>query len=173
MEQFLKTGIISSTHALKGEVKVYPTTDNIRRFDSLCHIFVEQQGEKTLYDIEKVRYFKKMVILKFKGIDRVEEASPLVGAALYVPRTEAVPLGENEYYIADLIGMEVLSAEGELYGIVGDVIQTGANDVYQIESKKYGEFLIPAIKQCIIEIDPEKNRMTVDLLPGLLPERAP
>jgi len=170
MEQYLKTGIITSTHALKGEVKVYPVTDDKKRFSLLKEVLISDRGRMRALKIQHVRYFKEMVILKLEGIDRIEEAEPLVKAELFVDRKDGLPLGEDEYYIADLIGMEVITSEEESLGTIRDVMQTGANDVYCVESKKYGEILIPAIKQCIMKVDLQENKMLVDLLPGLLPE---
>ena len=171
MEQYLKIGIITSTHALKGEVKVYPTTDDKKRFSLLKEVLISEKGRMRAIPVSNVRYFKEMVILKFKGLDRIEDVEPLVKSELFVDRKDGVPLSEDEYYIADLIGLKVYSGEDEYYGTITDVMQTGANDVYCVESEKYGEILIPAIKQCIIEVDLQKEKMTVDLLPGLLPEQ--
>jgi 16S rRNA processing protein RimM len=172
MEQYLKIGIITSTHALKGEVKVFPTTDDKKRFSLLknMEVFLDRDGQKRPIKVADARYFKEMVILKFEGIDRIEEAAVLVRSEIYVDRKDGVPLGEDEYYIADLIGLEVYSEENEYYGTISDVMQTGANDVYCVKSKKYGEILIPAIKQCIMNVDLQGGRLIVDLLPGLLPE---
>ena len=108
--------------------------------------------------------------VKFQGIDDISEVEAWRGAELYVERKDAVPLGENEYYIADLLGMEVLLERGERLGILKDVLSTGANDVYIVESEKYGEVLIPAIKQCIMGVDVVSGVMTVRLLPGLINE---
>lgn len=170
MEQYLKIGIITSTHALRGEVKVFPTTDDKKRFGLLKEVLVKDRSGMHPFSVERVRYFKEMVILKFEGLDTIESVQGLVKSELYVDRKDGVPLAEDEYYIADLIGMRVVSADGEDYGTVSDVLQTGANDVYVVRGKKYGEILIPAIKQCIIKVDIQGGDILVDLLPGLLPE---
>jgi 16S rRNA processing protein RimM len=171
MEQYLKIGIITSTHGLKGEVKVFPVTDDKRRFSLLNQVLISSKGTMRPLPLAGVRYFKDRVILKFRELDSIEAVEELVKSELFVERKDALPLGENEYYIADLIGMEVITKDGEALGSIKDVMQTGANDVYCVESKKYGEILIPAIKQCIINVDVQENIMTVDLLPGLLPEK--
>ena len=111
-----------------------------------------------------------MVILKFREFDSINEVEKYRGCELYVSREQAVPLEENEYYIADLLGMSVYTEAGELLGNLRDVIETGANDVYCVNTEKYGEVLIPAIRQCILQVDVEAGRMTVHLLPGLLPD---
>ena len=112
-----------------------------------------------------------MVILKLSGIDSMNDAEPFRQWDLMIPRGQGVPLGEDEYYIADLIGMEVLTEEQERLGTITDVMQTGANDVYVVGSDTYGEILIPAIKACILQVSVRENRMTVHLLPGLVPGR--
>ena len=170
MEQYLKIGIITSTHGLKGEVKVFPVTDDMKRFSLLKEVLLPVKDGMRPLSVDSVRYFKDKVILKFKERDSIEAVEDLVKSELYVDRKDALPLGENEYYIADLIGMEVVTKESETLGRIRDVLQTGANDVYIVDSKKYGEILIPAIKQCIMNVDLQENKMTVDLLPGLLPE---
>ena len=170
MEQYLKIGIITSAHGLKGEVKVFPVTDDMKRFSLLKEVLLPVKDGMRPLSVDSVRYFKDKVILKFKERDSIEAVEDLVKSELYVDRKDALPLGENEYYIADLIGMEVVTKESETLGRIRDVLQTGANDVYIVDSKKYGEILIPAIKQCIMNVDLQENKMTVDLLPGLLPE---
>ena len=119
-----------------------------------------------------VKFFKNLVIVKFQGIDDISQVETWRGAELYVERKDAVPLKENEYYIADLLGMKVCTEDGALLGSLKDVISTGANDVYAVDSEKYGEVLIPAIKQCIMGVDVTSGVMTVHLLPGLIDESA-
>ena len=170
MEQFLKIGVITSTHGIRGEVKVFPTTDSPERFGSLKSLFLVSGKERTELEVQGVKYFKNMVILKFRGIDSINNVEKYRGCELYVSREQAVPLEENEYYIADLIGMKVRTDGGELLGELKDVIETGANDVYCVVGETYGEVLIPAIRQCILRVDVEAGEMTVHLLPGLLPD---
>ena len=166
MEEILQVGLITSTHGIKGEVKVYPTTDDPKRFKKLKKVILDCGREKTELDIESVKFFKEQVILKFKGIDDINAVEKYRKATLWVKREDAVPLEENENYIADLIGMAVVSDEGENLGILIDVMETGANDVYIVE-KDGSELMIPAIRPCILDVDLEKNQMLVHLLPGL------
>ena len=170
MEQFLRVGVITTTHGLKGEVKVFPTTDPPERFFDLDEVVLRSGVSEQTVHVEKVRFFKNLVIVKFREFNRIEEVENLRQAELYVSRDNAVPLGEGEYYIGDLIGMEVITDEGESLGILDDVIETGANDVYSVNSKKYGNVLIPAIEHCIIKVNIETGSMTVHLLPGLINE---
>lgn len=167
MEQFLQVGVISSTHGIRGEVKVFPTTDDAERFLDLKHVILDAGKEQIPLEIQHVKFFKQFVIVKFKGIDNINEIEKYKGRSLLVSREDAVELEEDEYYIADLIGMEVLTDEGEK-GTLKDVIETGANEVYVVDFEKFGEVLIPAIHQCILDVDVENMRMKVHLLEGLV-----
>ena len=167
MEPFLKVGIISSVHGVHGEVKVYPTTDDPARFKALDRVFLRFGQEELTVHIQGVKFFKQMVIVKFREFDAPEIVQHYRNWELFIPREEGVPLSEDENYIADLIGMEVATDEGEVLGTLTDVLETGANDVYVVDTKKYGQVLIPAIKQCIINVNVEAEKMLVHLLPGL------
>ena len=167
MEDFLRVGVVTRTHGVRGEVKVYPTTDEPRRFLDLTEVTVGEHKERIL-PIENVRFFKNLVILKFSGIDDMDSAAKLAGTDLYIPRSEGVPLEEGEYYIADLIGMDVISDEGEHLGTVKDVLQTGANDVFIVERKGARQLLLPYIPECVLDIDPAASCMKVHIMEGLL-----
>lgn len=163
-----RVGVIANTHGIRGEVKVYPTTDNTDRFNDLKNVIVDTGREHINLEVQGVKYFKNMVILKFKGIDNINEVEKYKGKDLLVTRENAVPLEENEYYIADLIDMEVYDEDGKRLGILNDVMQTGANDVYVIILENERELLLPNIDQCILEVNTEENRMTVHVLEGLM-----
>ncbi len=167
MEQFLRVGVISSTHGVRGEVKVFPTTDDPARFKKLKKVTVDAKQGRMELEITGVKFFKNQVILKFQGYDSIEAIEKYKGADLLVNREDAVPLGENENYIADLIGMDVVTEEGESLGILKDVLETGANDVYIVETAGKGELLLPAIRDCILDVNVEEKRMRVHLLEGL------
>ena len=166
MEDLLRVGVIANTHGVHGEVKVFPTTDDAARFKKLKQVILDTGKGDVELEITGVKFFKNMVILKFKGIDDMDTANKYRQKSLYVTRENAVKLKKNEYYIADLIGLKVSSDEGEELGEITDVLQTGANDVYIIKSEKE-EILLPAIKECVKEVDIEKGTMLVHLLPGL------
>lgn len=168
MEQLLKVGAITSTHGIKGEVKVFPTTDDVKRFKKCTELILDTGKEKKTLEIEGVKFFKQFVILKFKGYDTINEIECYKGKELYVTRENAVALEKDEYFIADLIGLEVMDEEENLIGRLTDVIETGANDVYCVETGEGKEILIPAIKDCILSVDPEAGEMRVHLIPGLL-----
>ena len=167
MEDLFKVGVITSTHGIKGEVKVFPTTDDANRFKKLKKVILDTGKEKIDMEIAGVRFFKNMFILKFKGIDDINDVEKYRKAELYVTRENAVPLKKNEYYIADLIGMDVVSDEDEELGVIDDVLQTGANDVYVIKKAGCQDILIPAIKDCVKDVDVEGGKMIVHLLEGL------
>ena len=130
MEDLLQVGIITSTHGVRGEVKVYPTTDDPRRFRRLKEVVLDTGKEKMNLEIEGVKFFKQFVILKFKGLDNINDIEKYRQKSLYVTRKNAVRLQRDEYFIADLIGLKVQDEDGKELGTVKDVIETGANDVY-------------------------------------------
>lgn len=218
MEDFFQVGIITSAHGLRGEVKVYPTTDDVRRFKRLKEVILDKRPEAGLrsefrkkdsgsgresqdkdgspvrefldkdgghrresrdwdvgrgeaspvLEIESVKFFKQFAILKLKGIDDIEEAQKYRKAALMVPRSDAVRLSRDEYFIADLIGLTVRDEDGTDIGILKDVMETGANDVYIISMTDGRELLLPAIKQCVLEVDVEAGFIRIHILDGLL-----
>ena len=168
MEDLLKVGVITTTHGVRGEVKVFPTTDDAERFLELEYVLLDTGRELRRLDIKNVRFFKNLVILKFDGIDNINDIEKYKGKDLWIPREEAQELGEDEYYIADLQGLNVVLEDGTEFGTLRDVMETGANDVYIIDSNEHGEVLLPAIKECILDVDFEKNTMTVHLMKGLL-----
>ena len=168
MEDLLQVGIITSTHGVRGEVKVYPTTDDPRRFRRLREVVLDTGREKLNLEIEGVKFFKQFVILKFKGLDNMNDIEKYRQKSLYVTRKNAVRLQRDEYFIADLIGLKVQDEDGTELGTVKDVIETGANDVYEVEMADGRSLLLPAIKQCILNVDVEKGMMQVHVLEGLL-----
>ncbi len=167
MVERLQVGAITSTHGIRGEVKVFPTTDDPARFKKLKKVILDTGKEELELEIKSVKFFKQFVILGFRGIDNINDIEQYKKATLWVERKDAIPLEENEYYIADLIDLEVVTEEGESLGIISDVMQTGANDVYVVATPDEKELLIPAIKSCILKVDFEANKMTVHLLDGL------
>lgn len=169
MEDLLRVGVIANTHGIRGEVKVFPTTDDNERFKYLKHVILDAGREKIPLEVTSVKFFKNMVILKFKGIDNINDIEKYKGKDLLVTRENAVPLEENEYYIADLIDLDVYEDNGNKLGILYDVMQTGANDVYVVKQEGTGkEILLPGIEECILDIDLEERKITVHLMEGLV-----
>lgn len=169
MQDILRVGAVTTTHGIAGEVKVFPTTDDPKRFKKLKTVLLDTGKGMQELEIVQVKFFKNMVILKFKGFDKIEDVMSFKGKDLYVTRDKAVKLEENENFIADLIGMTVYEEDGTRLGTLTDVLQTGANDVYAVEMEDGREVLIPAIRQCILDVNVEEAVMKVHLLEGLLP----
>ena len=168
MEELLQVGVITSTHGVRGEVKVFPTTDDPERFKTLKHVLLDTGREKKPLEIQGVKFFKQFVILKFKGIDNINDIESYKRCPLLVERKDAVALEENEYFIADMIGIQVVTEDDEPFGILKDVMETGANDVYVIDTEEHGEVLVPAIRECILDVDIENQKMKIHLMDGLI-----
>ena len=168
MEKQLQVGVISSTHGVRGEVKVFPTTDDVTRFRQLKKVYLDTGREMLPLEIQNVKFFKQFVIVKFKEFDNINDIERYKRCPLLVTRENAVPLEEDEYFVADMIGMKVITEDGIEFGTLSDVMETGANDVYVIDSKEHGEVLMPAIKECVLNVDMESGIITVHLMNGLI-----
>lgn len=168
MENLLRVGVITSAHGVRGEVKVFSTTDDNSRFKTLKHVLMDTGKEKIPLEIEHVKFFKNMVILKFKGFDNKNDVEMWRQRDLLITRDQAVELALDENFIADLIGLTAVTDEGVVLGTLTDVLQTGANDVYCVKMENGRELLLPAIKDCILNVDLEKQEMLVHVLDGLL-----
>jgi len=163
---YFEIGTIVNTHGINGEVRVIPSTFDERRFELLDEIDAVINGVPSVLHIEHVWYHKRFVILKFKGINDMTAAERLKTAVIRIPEEKALPLGPDEYYLRDLYGMTVVTEDGAVLGELISVIETGANDVYVV-SCEGSEILIPAIKQCILDVDLSEKKMTVRLLRGM------
>lgn len=168
MEDFFKIGIITGSHGVHGEMKIYPTTDDTRRFKRLDEVFVETKEGRIPMKVEGARVSVDRVLLKLKGIDTPEEVVKYRQKGIFVDREHAVRLSKDEYFIADLIGLNVVDESDEKIGVLDDVLPTGANDVYQIIMNDGRELLLPAIKDCILDVDVEAGFIKVHILDGLL-----
>ncbi len=182
MEDFLRIGVVTTTHGLKGEVKVFPTTDSPKRFLEVENVILKTPKGDIRTKIKEVRFFKNLVIVGFEAFDNVDQVKGLNGTDVMIAREDAQPLEEGEYYIADLIGCKVIASEdsaancanllrsGNELGIVKDVLQTGANDVYVVKTyaNEPGEVLLPVIPSCIKNVDIEAGIITAYIMPGLI-----
>ena len=177
MTKRFRIGVISSVHGIHGEGKVFVTSDSPERFKKLKTVrAVRPQdplsgakgGEEKELELVSVKFFNNMAICRFRGIDTPEEIRKYRGMELWIDRSEAVPLEEGEFYIADLIGLNVETDEGELLGIVSDFWPTGANYVITVKRKNGKEVLIPYIKDCVKDVLPEEGKIVVHLMEGLL-----
>ncbi|MBO5473494.1 MAG: ribosome maturation factor RimM [Lachnospiraceae bacterium] len=168
MIQELQVGVITQTHGIRGEVKVFPTTDDAARFKRLKKVILDTGKERLDLEIESVKFFKQYAILKFKDIDSINDVEQYKNGKLLVTREQAVKLRKDEYFVADLIGMKVVTEDGEDFGILKEVLPTGANDVYVVARPDKTEVLLPAIRECILHVDLEAGAVTVHIMDGLL-----
>ena len=168
MESRFQVGVISSTHGVRGEVKVFPTTDDVKRFKKLKEVILDTGKEDIVLTIEGVKFFKQFAILKFKDYNNINDIEKYKGKSLYVERANAVRLQKDEYFIADLMGCKVVDEDEKPLGVLKDVLETGANDVYIVTSPEGKELLFPAIKECVLKVDVENELIQVRVMPGLL-----
>ena len=171
MEDLYQVGSITQTHGIRGEVKVFPLTDDISRFKNMKNLLLDAGKEGYIsLEVENARPQKNLVILKFKGIDNINDIEKYKGHGLYVTKDNRVELKEDEYFIADLIGCDVYldSDKDNRFGTISDVMETGANDVYEITLESGKTVLVPAIKDCILDVDIEGRRMEIHLMEGLM-----
>ena len=166
-EELLKVGVITTTHGVRGEVKVFPTTDDPKRFKKLKKVilFTKDYSEKK---VESVKFFKQFVFVRFEGLDDINDVEQFKRCPMLVTREHAVPLEEDEYFIADLVGLTIVDDSGVTIGKLINVIETGANDVYEVKTEDGGTVLLPAIKDCILDVDMEEGIILVHILKGLI-----
>lgn len=163
----LQVGVISSMHGVHGEVKVFPTTSDPNRYKKLKEVLLDTGKEMITLKLKGVKFFKQFVIVKFEGYDNPNDIEMYKGKPIYVTRENAVKLEKDEYFVADLYDIEVYEDNGEKLGVIVDVIETGSNDVYTVKCTDGSELLLPAIKQCILDVDIENKKMTVHVMDGL------
>ncbi len=168
MEDLLRVGVITATHGIRGEVKVFPTTDDPQRFKKLKQCVIEGRRENIELEVQSVKFFKQYVIIKFKGYDSINDIEQCVKKDLMVTREHAVKCEPGEYFICDLIGLDVITDTGMNLGKLTEVLETGANNVYEVTTPDGKTVLIPVIDQCILAHDMKEKTVTVHLLPGLL-----
>lgn len=168
MEDMLRVGVFANTHGVRGEIKVFPTTDDVNRFKKLKALYLDKGTELMKLEVSSVRFFKNMVIMKFKGIDNINDIEKYKGKDLLIERKQAVPLQENEYFICDIINAAVVTEEGQEVGTLKEVLQTGANDVYVVKTNEGKEVLLPVIDDCVLDVNIEEKVVTVKLMPGIM-----
>lgn len=170
MTERFQIGVIASTHGLQGEVNVFPTTEDPSRFKKLKKVTLHtQRGEEIELDVVSARFFKKFVIVKFKQFNNINEVEKFRGCELTIDRKDAIKLQPGEFYCADLIGLTIVDEDDNELGTLTEILQTGANDVYEMTKKDSDEKVyIPAIKDCIRSIDMQEKEITIHVMPGLL-----
>lgn len=168
MKEKLEVGQIVNTFGIKGFVKIYPYVDDLRRFDDLKNVYIKSKKQETKLEIEEVKYQKNMVLVKFKGIENVEQAEKLRNSYVEIDRSDAIELEEGQYFIADLLGLDVYLDTGEKLGILDDIFNTGSRDIYVVKNELGKQFLLPYIDEVIKDIDLENSKITVHLIEGLI-----
>ena len=168
MKEKFEIGQIVNTFGIKGFVKVNPWVDDVTRFEKLKTVYVKVRKETKNLEIEEVKYQKNQILIKFKGIDTLEQAELLRNAYIEIDRKDAIPLEEGQYFIADLLESEVYSDEGEKLGILEDIYNTGSNDIYVVKNELGKSILLPGIKEVIKEVDIDNKKIIVHLLKGLV-----
>lgn len=168
MERYLEIGQIVNTFGIKGQVKVNPFTEDIKKFDKLNEIYVEKKKELQLFQIENVNYNKHTVILKLKGIDTIEQAEEYRNCYIKIDREKEEKLPEGVYYIVDLLGLDVYTDEGNLLGKVDDIYNTGSNDIYVVKDELGKQILLPGIEEVLKQVDLENKKIIVHIINGLI-----
>jgi 16S rRNA processing protein RimM len=168
MEDMLRIGVVTTTHGLHGEVKVYPTTDDVKRYKKCDEVILITKNENLTLHVEYVKFFKNLVIVKFKEFDNINQVETFRKCDLMVTRENAVPLAEGEYFLCDVIGCRVEDESGNSLGTVTDTIETGANHVFEIQLKDGKKVLFPVIPDCIKNVDVEAGLVTAHVMKGLM-----
>lgn len=169
--RFLVIGQVVGAHGVRGELKVQILTEDALRFGLLEQVYVSLEDEEPVaWSLEGYRLHMGRALLKLKGCDDRTAAAALRGYLVQVPREEAIPLEEGEYFEHQILGLKVWTSAGELLGEVVDILYTAANEVYVVQGPNLGrrELLIPAIEDVVLEVDLEAGRLVVELLEGLL-----
>lgn len=165
---FFKIGKIVKTQGLKGEFRVYPSSSNLERYFDLDFFYLAEDKE-TRYEVENVRQISpSLFVFKVRGYDSIESIESFINKNIYVSRDEAFELEEGEYYIADMIGLNVYDIEDKYIGKLADVLIYAANDVYVVKSEEGREFLIPAVKKYVPLIDLDNNKMLINPIKGMV-----
>ena len=166
--QELEIGQIVNTFGIKGFVKIYPYVDDISRFDNLKKVHIKSKKDEKELQIEEVKYQKNMVLVKFKGIERIEDAEKLRNYYVEINRADAIPLEEGQYFIADLLGLDVYLDTGEKLGILEDIYNTGSSDIYVVKNELGKQFLLPYIDEVVKQINLEEGKIIVHIIEGLI-----
>jgi len=167
-DEFITIGKVVSTQGNKGEVNILPLTDSIDRFKNLDNVILRNENSQTILNVEKIRVRKDTIILKLKDIENIEEAKMIVGSFLEVKRKNAIKLSKDNYFIFEIIGLEVYDENDIFLGKVENIISTGSNDVYIVKGENKKELFIPAIHDIVKNIDLEKRRITISMVDGLI-----
>jgi 16S rRNA processing protein RimM len=163
LEDRLRVGVITSPHGIKGEVKVFPTTDDLNRFKKLNKCFLTNQKETVEVECTSCKFLKNMAILKFAGYDNINDIEKFRQYDILVNREDAVELEEGEFFICDVIDSDVYDQNKELIGQIYDVLETKANHVFVVKNEKGEETYIPVVKEWVEDIDTDKKVVKVHM----------
>ena len=167
MDSLLEVGQVVNSYGIKGFLKIVPLVHTIEQFKSFKILYMQNKEE---LEVEEVKFSKNLVLVKVKGIDTIEDALKFKNLYLYAKR-EDIKLEEGAHFIVDLIGLEVYTEEGKLLGILKEVLQPGANDVYIVENENKEQILLPVIPDVVKDINLKERKVVVKLLEGLKFER--
>lgn len=163
----LEVGKIVNTHGLRGEVKVVAWTDSPDDFEKIKTVYIKMKSEQISLKIKSIKYQKNNLIIKFDEFNDINEVLPYKNAVLYADREELGPLDEGVYYIVDLIGLDVITDDGEKVGVICDVFNAGASDIYDVKREGKKNLLLPVIDEVVKEVDLENGRVVVNIMEGL------
>ena len=163
----LEVGKIVNTHGLRGEVKVVPSTDYPEVFEDIDFVYVKKKSEYERLDVKGIKYQKNNLIVRFSQITDINMAEKYKNQVIYAEREILGELPEGVYYIADLIGLDIVTEDGEKIGTVSDVFNTGSNDIYEVKREGKKNLLLPVIDDVVLNIDVDGGKITVRMMDGL------
>lgn len=167
-KEYLKIGKITSTHGIKGEVKIYVYSGDLENFLSYENLYVGEK--KNLFSIEKARVQKNLCITKLQGVNSANDAEAFKNKEIFVEKGDLKELDEDEYLVSDMIGMEIIADDGRIIGKLKDVLGYSANDVLQVLNDEEQEILIPNVKSIVKEIKMDENKIIITPIKGLIPD---
>ena len=163
--ELVKVGYITNTHGIKGDLKIYPLTEDLERFNDDIDFYIDNEDNKV--KIIKSRIYRGLVYIKLDKFDNINDVLKFKGKYLYIEEKDRLELPEDTYYISDLIGMEIVN-DGEVVGVIKDVLVNSYNDIYLCKTKNGKEFMIPAVKEFVKEINTKDKKIFVELIEGML-----
>lgn len=160
-------GVITSTHGIRGQVKVFPYTDDNQRFKLLDKVFLGE--DKIEVHVNEVSFFKNMIIVGFKEFNNINQILKFKDMGMYILDEDRMPLEENRYYISDLIGCKIIDKDDKELGVITDVIQGAANDVYVVKGIN-SNGMIPAVREFILEVNISERFVRINTIEGMFDE---
>lgn len=163
--EYIVVGKIVNTHGIRGDIKVYPHTNDMERFSTLKRVYIGE--EKLSFEIENVKYHKGMILLKLKDFNNINEVLKFKDEFIFVDELNKIKLPKDNYFIYELIDCKVFDLDGKLLGYIKDVLQNSSNDIYIIKDKDR-EYLIPAVKEFIKEVNIREKKIIIDPIEGMI-----